>query len=149
MNLSFKNKIAFTCVSLMILLNVFLSLVVYELVKINSYNSIDEFLKSEINLVSEKYIIQSQKIYPSTLIEWQEKEHRSIGRHAVFIQFTNAQKTIIEKSPNLKDEVLRLGEYESYVHYNSSVHGFTIRQVHIPIITNKKNIWLHNLSYSY
>lgn len=134
--LSLKNRIAFICVSLMVILNIFLSLVVYELVKINSYNSIDKFLEGEINLVSEKYKIQSHTVYPSTIIEWQEKEHRSIGRHAVFIQFLNAQKTIIEKSPNLKEESLSLKDYENYVYYNSRVHDFTIRQIHIPIVTN-------------
>lgn len=137
MNLSFKNKIAFTCVLLMTLLNVFLSLIVYELVKIHSYNSIDKFLEGEINLVTDKYKIQSHIVFPSTIIEWQEKEHRSIGRYAVFIQFLNAQKTVIDKSPNLNEECLNLGEYESHTYYNSYVHNLIIRQVHIPVITNR------------
>lgn len=135
-NLSFKNKIAFTSAFLMAMLNIFLSLVVYKLVQINSYNAIDDFLQSEVNLVSEKYKILSHAIYPSTLIEWQEKEHNSLGRHAVFIQFMDAHKKIIEKSPNLKKESLQLGVKSGYKYYNSHVYDFTIRQVHIPVITN-------------
>ena len=137
LNLSFKNKIAFTGVLFMALLNIFLSLVIYELVKVNSYKSIDKFLQGEVSLVSEKYKIESHAVYPSTLIEWQEKEHKSIGRHAVFIQFLDAQKRVLEKSPNLMEQSLKLGKCDVYEYYNSSVHNFTIRQVHIPIITNE------------
>lgn len=138
LSLSFKNKIALTGVAFMAFLNICLSLFIYELVRINSYKNIDRFLQGEVTLLSEKYKIESHTVYPSTIIEWQEKEHKSLGRHAVFIQFVDAKKNIIEKSPNLQNQCLKLDKYDSYEYYNSYVHNFAIRQIHIPIIKNDK-----------
>lgn len=138
LSLSFKNKIALTGVAFMAFINICLSLFVYELVRINSYKNIDRFLQGEVALLSEKYKIESHTVYPSTIIEWQEKEHKSLGRHAVFIQFMDAKENIIEKSPNLQNQCLKLDEYDTYEYYNSYVHNFAIRQIHIPIIKNDK-----------
>lgn len=135
-NFSFKNKIALLCVSLMALLNIILSTVIYELVKINSYTTVDNFLNSEIKSISDKYKIDEFSIYPSTLKEWQEKEHTSIGRNAVFIQFLDAKKRIIDKSPNLIDKVLILTRHNNYKHYDSKVHDLPVRQVHFQFVAN-------------
>lgn len=125
--LSLKNRIAAICVCIMAILNILLLLTIYGSVKIASYDVIDDFLEKEVMIISRKYKMKDGIIHPSTFEEWQEKEHKLLGRHSVFIQFLDVTGKTIEKSPNLKDWNLQIGDFEEYEYYNMKVYDFIIR----------------------
>ena len=138
--LSLKNRIAAICVCIMAILNILLLLTIYGSVKIASYDVIDDFLEKEVMIISRKYKMKDGIIHPSTFEEWQEKEHKLLGRHSVFIQFLDVTGKTIEKSPNLKDWNLQIGDFEEYEYYNMKVYDFIIRQIHIPIVVENETI---------
>lgn len=138
--LSLKNRIAAICVCIMAILNILLLLIIYGSVKIASYDVIDDFLEKEVMIISRKYKMKDGVIHPSTFEEWQEKEHKLLGRHSVFIQFLDVTGKTIEKSPNLKDWNLQIGDFEEYEYYNMKVYDFIIRQIHIPIVVENETI---------
>ena len=113
--------------------------VVYFVVQGTVYQNLDNDLSfeaekhtGEIKIVGDSVKIKYKK-------EWEEKEHREVQVNPVFIQILNKDGKFMDKSPNLKEDVLTFNTQQNYGgHFNETLNGRAIRQVQLPIEENGK-----------
>ncbi len=73
--------------------------------------------------------------------EWEEREHNSVDVNPVFVQFLDVNKKIIEKSPNLKNEVLIFQEDVAYFKtFDAKLSSDKVRQIQVPLHIKSKQI---------
>ena len=106
--LSFKNRIALNYIVTTGLLILAVFSVIYSIVKHTVYSHIDEKIKVEIQNHLEEIKVENGKVILIDEEEWDEREHNTVDVNPVFVQFLDLHKKVIEKSPNLKNEVLVL-----------------------------------------
>ena len=73
--------------------------------------------------------------------EWEEREHNTVDVNPVFIQFLDKNGDVIEKSPNLKNEVLYFNkDIPNNELFDTKILGNKIRQIQVPIFEGSKII---------
>jgi signal transduction histidine kinase len=73
--------------------------------------------------------------------EWKEREHNTLDVNPVFIQFTDSNGNLIEKSPNLKRSNLVFeSERARNTLFDTKLANSAIRQIQVPIIEKTKII---------
>ena len=71
--------------------------------------------------------------------EWEEREHREVQVNPVFIQILDRDGLFMDKSPNLKENVLAFKQEQNFGgHFSETLNDRAIRQVQIPIEQNGK-----------
>lgn len=134
MNLSFRNRIAiFYLIATAIVLTVVFG-ILYLSVRGTVYQNIDKDLAFEARKHAAEISAIGDSIYFTNKAELEEHEHREVQVNPVFIQIINRDGRPMDKSPNLKSDLLIFREIEEYgSHFNTFLNERAIRQVQIPV----------------
>ncbi|MDQ6472841.1 HAMP domain-containing sensor histidine kinase [Flavobacterium sp. LHD-80] len=139
--LSFKNRIALNYIITTGLLILVVFSATYFTVKFTVYKHIDENLMIEIQDHLKEIRAENKKVIFMDAEEWEEREHNSVDVNPVFVQFLDLNKKIIEKSPNLKKEVLVYhGSKDHYELFDTKLLNNKIRQIQVPLHLKSKKI---------
>jgi len=134
MNLSFKNRLAFYYMLATAIIIAVVFSIVYLIVQKAVYKNLDIVLTFEAQKHTKEIKIKGDILYFTNKAEWEETEHREVHMNPVFIQIIDAAGRLMDKSPNLKDEVLPFeGSKNLGENFNSKLNNRSIRQVQIPI----------------
>lgn len=113
--------------------------VVYFVVQGSVYQNLDNDLSFEAEKHTEEINIVGDSIRIINKEEWEEREHREVQVNPVFLQILDKDGKFMDKSPNLKNDVLAFNPEQNYGgHFNETLNERTIRQVQIPIEQNGK-----------
>ncbi|GGF15509.1 sensor histidine kinase [Flavobacterium limi] len=139
--LSFKNRIALNYILITALLILVVFSAIYSTVKFTVYKHLDENLMIEIEDHLKEIRIENNVVILMDAEEWEEREHNSVDVNPVFVQFLNVNKKIIEKSPNLKNEILIFHEDAGfYKTFDTKLLNSTVRQIQVPLHIKSKKI---------
>lgn len=136
-SLSFRNRIAFYNLisTATIIFGVFV--IIYSIVSLSVNRDINNDLAMEIDIHKNQVEIQKGEVRLVDEEEWGEVEHNEININPVFVQVFDKDRNPVEKSPNLKDESLRLIPNKGENDYcNTYLGDIAIRQVQT-VLTNK------------
>jgi len=134
MNLSFKNRLAFYYMLATAIIIAVVFSIVYLIVQKAVYKNLDNVLSFEARKHTKEIKIKENILYFINKAEWEEIEHREVHMNPVFIQIIDSAGRLMDKSPNLKDEVLPFeGSKNLGENFNSKLNNRSIRQVQIPI----------------
>lgn len=139
MNLSFQNRIALYYMIATAVIMAVAFTTVYFVVQETVFQNLDNDLSfeaekhtGEIKIVGDSIKIKNKK-------GWEQREHREVQVNPVFIQILSKDGKFIDKSPNLKNDVLIFNPLQNYGgHFNAKLNGKAIRQVQLPIEENGK-----------
>src|SRR5680860_1309629 len=108
--------------------------IVYLIVQNTVYKNLDNVLSFEARKHTKEIKIKENILYFANKAEWEETEHREVQMNPVFIQIIDTAGRLMDKSPNLKDEILPFeGSKNLGENFNSKLNNRSIRQVQIPI----------------
>jgi signal transduction histidine kinase len=139
MSLSFRNRIALHYMIATALIMAVAFTVVYFVVQGTMYQNLDKDLSVEAEKHTEEIVILGDSIKVKNKKEWEEKEHREVQVNPVFVQILDKNGNFMDKSPNLKENILIFNSKQSYGgHFNAKLNNKAIRQVQIPIEKNGK-----------
>ena len=113
-------------------------LTVFFSVKGTVYSNLDKDLTFEANKHSSEIGIRNDSIYFLNKAELIEREHTQVQVYPVFIQIIDLNGQIMDKSPNLKGEVLVPSDTRINDHFNTQLSDRLIRQMQLPITINGK-----------
>ncbi len=137
MNLSFKNRIALHYMIATAIIMAVIFSVVFFVVQETMYQNIDNDLTFEASKHSGEIKIINSAIHFINKKEWEEIEHTEIQINPVFIQIIDTLGKVMDKSPNLKSDVLSFKNSEKYsTHFNTYLKDKAIRQIQKPIQSN-------------
>ena len=132
--LSFKNRIASNYIITTALLIFVVFFVIYSIVKLSVYNHLNTDISKEVKNHLNEIEIKNNAFNLMYMKEWEEREHNTVDVNPVFIQFLDKNGTIIEKSPNLKNEVLYFNEEVADNElFDTKILSNKIRQIQVPI----------------
>ncbi|MBF7091703.1 HAMP domain-containing histidine kinase [Flavobacterium sp. ALJ2] len=138
---SFKDRIAFNYIAITALLIFVVFFTIYTIVKQNVYSHIDNDIIVEIKNHLDEIHVKNGILTLIDVEEWNEREHNTVDLNPVFVQFLDLNGVIIEKSPNLKSEILSFhGQKENYELFNTKLLDNIIRQIQVPIYVENKKI---------
>lgn len=139
MNLSFRNRIALHYMIATAVIMVVAFIAVYFVVQGTVYQNLDDDLSYEAEKHTREIEVVGDSIKIINKKEWEEREHREVQVNPVFIQILNKDGKFMDKSPNLKEDVLIFNEQQNYGgHFNEILNSIAIRQVQVPIEKNGK-----------
>ncbi|MFD1469766.1 sensor histidine kinase [Hymenobacter caeli] len=134
MNLPFKDRIALYYVLTTAALVLAAYLVVFGVVRHQVFTDLDANLRFE----AAKHLGELTAGPPlrfANKAEWQEREHREVQVNPVFIQVTDLQGNLLDRSPNLtRDRLAVEGPATGRGPLNSTLRGQAIRQVQVPVV---------------
>lgn len=134
MSLSFRNRIALHYMIATAVIMAVAFIVVYFVVQGTVYQNLDSDLSFEAEKHTREIKIVGDSIKIINKKEWEEREHREAQVNPVFIQILNKEGKFMDKSPNLKEDVLTYNPQQNYGgHFNEILNHIAIRQVQIPI----------------
>lgn len=136
MNLSFKDRIAFHYMIASAVIMALVCGVIYFIVQGTVFSQLDRDLAIEAHKHTEEIEIIQDSIHFINKAEWEEREHREIQVNPVFIQLIDKEGKLMDKSPNLKEDVLPFEQTEFRGHFNAELNGRDIRQVQLPVKQN-------------
>ncbi|OCB76091.1 sensor histidine kinase [Flavobacterium crassostreae] len=136
--LSFKNRIAFNYILTTALLIFGVFGVLYSLVRLTFYNDIDANIGIEVSNHLSEIKINARTYCLSHKEEWKEREHNTVDVNPVFITFMDPKGRVLEKSPNLKMDLLHLHTAVKDTQlFDTTLSGDKIRQVQVPILSEQ------------
>ena len=139
--LSFKNRIAPHYIITTALLIFVVFFVIYSIVKLSVYNHLNTDIAKEVKNHLNEIGIKNNTFYFMHAREWEEREHNTVDVNPVFIQFLDKNGDVIEKSPNLKNEVLYFNkDIPNNELFDTKILGNKIRQIQVPIFEGSKII---------
>ncbi|MGA8854570.1 MAG: HAMP domain-containing sensor histidine kinase [Christiangramia sp.] len=137
MKLNFKNRIALHYIVATGLIIALVFLGIFFVVKSTVYANLDKDLNFEIQKHTQEITISNDSIYFSNKKELEEREHVEVQVNPVFIQLSDRDGKLFDKSPNLKEkELITSANQEAGQHFNALLSNERIRQVQLPL---KKN----------
>ena len=135
MNLPFKDRIALYYVLTTAALILAAYLVVFGVVRQQVFTDLDANLRFEATKHLGELTTGDQPLRFANKAEWQEREHREVQVNPVFIQVTDLQGNLLDRSPNLtRDRLVFEDPATGRVPLNSTLRGQAIRQVQVPIV---------------
>lgn len=141
-NLSIKNRIAFYYIISAALLIFVVFFLIYNIVSITVNTKINDRLKSEVTEYQNKLSYeQEEEVEFIDHQEWENREHNEVSVDPVFLQITDNDGNVIEKSSNLKskellfEKKLQIQKISNFIFF-----GKSIRQIQVPLFNNKKVI---------
>ncbi|MCB0688534.1 MAG: HAMP domain-containing histidine kinase, partial [Saprospiraceae bacterium] len=138
MNLSFKNRIAlYYMLATAIIIAIVFGAIYFTVVK-SIMNNLDRDLSFEAHKHSTEVGISQDTIQFINKAEWEEREHRELQINPVFIQLTDAEGNMMDRSPNLKESFLPFDKSGSDHHFNTQLDNRPIRQIQLPLKKNEK-----------
>src|SRR5690554_4480958 len=135
MTLSYKKRIAFYYMGVTAFIIALVFLVVYFIVLTTVYHNLDSALSYQANKHTKEIFIEGDSIRFVNKAEWEEREHKEVDIHPVFMQINDKSGRIMDKSPNLKEQFLVYEMNPEFVDPHSRfLGGREIRQAQIPLI---------------
>lgn len=139
--LSFKNRIASNYIITTALLIFVVFCVIYSVVRLTFYNDIDGDIALEVTTHLNEIKINKNDFHLVHEDEWKEREHNTVDVNPVFIAFYDKEGSVLEKSPNLKNEVLHFDPSAADNElYDTKLLKNKIRQIQVPIFSNNVSI---------
>ena len=139
--LSFKNRIASNYIITTALLIFVVFVIIYSIVKYSVYSHVNNDIQNEVEKHLTEIAIVGDRFHLINNEEWKEREHNTLDVNPVFILFVDANKRVIEKSPNLKKASLifepAFAEKELF---DTKLANSAIRQIQVPIVSKSKII---------
>ena len=131
--MTFKNRIAFNYMVATAIVVATVFAIIYLIVHTTVYYNLDRFLTYE----AEKHLGEIVNTHDSILFinkaEWAEREHREVQVQPVFIQLTDPDGHVMDKSPNLKEQSLQFDQQKTNEErFNSQLNHQSIRQIQVP-----------------
>jgi len=132
MSLPFKDRIALYYVLTTAALILAAYLVVFGVVRHQVYTDLDADLRFEANKHLGELAGEAGNLRFAYKAEWQEREHREVQVNPVFIELTDLQGRVLDRSPNLLTNELTLtNPATGRAPLNSTLRGQPIRQVQV------------------
>jgi len=136
---SFKTRIAFNYLISTALMVLFVFVIIYNIVSYSVYLHVDSDIKIEVNGHLSEIKIENDNVTLIDPEEWREEEHRSLDVNPVFVQILDANKELVNKSPNLKNRNLIFdANQEDFKNFDTKLNGQSIRQIQFPVLNKKK-----------
>ncbi len=137
MKLSFQNRIALHYMIATAVIMAIIFGVVFFVVQETMYQNLDNSLNFEASKHSGEIKIIGDAIQFINKAEWEEVEHKEIQMNPIFIQIIDINGSVMDKSPNLKRDVLPFKDINEYgTHFNTNLKDQAIRQIQKPIESN-------------
>jgi signal transduction histidine kinase len=134
MTLRFQDRIALHYVLATAALVALAYLVVYGVVHQRVYADLDANLRYELAKHRQEVGVVGGRIRFVDREEWAEREHREVQVDPVFVQITDPQGQLVDRSPNLKGEQLPVAELSGGSKpFNAVLRGKAIRQAQVPV----------------
>ena len=134
LKLSFRNRIAFYYIISSALLITLVFIVIYQMVSLSVYEHINDDIQNEVEKHINEIEIDTNNSYLIQVDEWREREHNTMDVNPVFVQFFDANRTLIDKSPNLKMLDLVLSSNENSNQFiDTFLNEKPIRQIQVPL----------------
>lgn len=139
MTTSFKNKIAFNFTLSTALLVALIFIVIYHFVNLTVFSG----LEKDVTFQAEKHFfevgVKNGVPFIADKEEWFEREHRELEVNPVFVEITDENGVVIEKSPNLKQDFLTadLTQKNKEI-FQTKLKGRAIAQIQVELKENKK-----------
>lgn len=136
--MSYRNRIAsYYIVSTALFIFLVFS-IIFLIVKVGVYRDLEHDidaeladLSTEINITDEGFSVIDEEL--------KEKEHNTLSINPIFIQFTNADGQLLDKSPNLRQSALQFGVKSVKKEFtNNFLDGAAVRQAQAPVYHQKK-----------
>ncbi len=139
LKLSLKNRIAFYYIISTALLIFVVFISIYLLISFTVYDKANEHIDYEVNEYKGKIEIVNNKVQLIDKKEWEQREHNVVSVDPVFLEITNIDGQIIEKSDNLKREKLFFSNklYKNKI-TDIKLSGQLIRQIQVPLFNKNK-----------
>lgn len=132
MNLRFKDRIALYYVLATAALILGAYLVVFGVVRHRVYTDLDADLRFEATKHLDELTGEAGHLRFAYKAEWQEREHREVQVNPVFIELTDLQGRVLDRSPNLLNNKLDLASLATdRAPLNATLRGQPIRQVQV------------------
>ncbi|WP_367769791.1 HAMP domain-containing sensor histidine kinase [Flavobacterium sp. WC2421] len=139
--LSFKNRIASNYIITTALLIFVVFFAIHSIVKFSVYNHVNTDISKEVNNHLNEIEIKNNSFFLIHMEEWKEREHNTVDVNPVFIEFLDANGDVLEKSPNLKNQILYFNKsVPDNELFDSKILKNKIRQIQVPIYQNEKVI---------
>lgn len=107
---------------------------IYFVVQETMYSNIDDDLSYEAKKHTNEIYFVADSVKIINKKEWEEREHREVQVNPVFIQLLDKEGNFMDKSPNLKENVLVFRKEVKFGgHFNASLNKRGIRQIQLPI----------------
>ena len=106
---------------------------VYVIVQRTVYLHLDHELSYEAHKHTGEVRMNGDRIRFINKAEWEEREHREIQVNPVFIQLIDEAGRVMDKSPNLKSDLLPFRPEVMGGHFDAYLKGRAIRQVQLPL----------------
>ena len=139
---SYRNRIAlYYIVTTGLLISVVFT-VIYVSVKESVYRHIENDIAVEKIKIFDEIFVSNEGFELIDFHEWKEKEHNTLDVNPIFIQFTNAQGKIVDKSPNLKKSQLIFHKSEEGLptYFDAKLDKIAIRQTQVAIKFKDKTV---------
>lgn len=138
-NVSYKNRVALNYIITTGILIFVVFVVIFKIVEFSVHKHINNDLISELEKHSQEVGIKEGVIYLVNKHEWNEREHNTVDVNPVFVQFTNRERIVIEKSPNLKTLILPFDTiHTNDEFFDGNLNGKPIRQIQKEILNNQE-----------
>ena len=139
LSFSFKNRIAFNYIVSSSILIAVVFLFIYNIVKYSVNLHVNGELQEELLTHLDDVSFDENDAYIVQMAQWQEREHNSINVNPVFVEFYDANRKLIDRSPNLNKSTLSLfddSENDKYI--NSTLNGIPVRQTQKALVNKDK-----------
>ncbi len=139
MTTSFKNKIAFNFTLSTALLVALIFIVIYHFVNLTVFSG----LEKDVTFQAEKHFfevgVKNGVPFIADKEEWFEREHRELEVNPVFVEITDENGVVIEKSPNLKQDLLTadLSQKNKEI-FQTKLKGRAIAQIQVELKEDEK-----------
>lgn len=135
MRLKFKNRIALLYLAATALAFALVFVIVFSIVRSSVYTNVDRDLLIEAVKHTTEVDLEFDELKFNRKGEWEEREHREIEVNPVFIQLLDIHGKAVDRSPNLKENVLTHSiQVADYAHYTAHLQNRHLRQVRVPIL---------------
>ena len=134
MTLSYKNRIALYYMVATAVVIAVVFFIIHLIVKTTVYFNLDHALSYQAEKHTHEIFIEGDSIRFLNKAEWEEREHKEVEIHPVFMQINNKTGRLMDKSPNLKDQVLDFEPNPTFIDpHTTFLGGREIRQAQIPL----------------
>ena len=139
MRSSYRNRIALNFTLGTGLLVALIFLLIYYIVSATVFNRLEKDLGYELEKHFYEVGVQRGKPYFADKAEWLEREHSELEINPVFVVLTSLSGNVIDKSPNLKNDSLKLhfSTVDRAV-FKTTLQGRAIEQVQLAIKENNQ-----------
>lgn len=108
--------------------------IIYLVAQSAMYNEIDSDLNFEAQMHRNEIFVRNDSILFFNKNEWAEREHIEVQANPVFIQIVNKEGTLMDKSPNLKEDNLRFHPNKAFFNqFDTKLNRRAIRQIQVPV----------------